>query len=134
MDKILVKRAKYACNLGVGASERSKKQVVEVDLEIYCDVSKASKTDDVSFTINYSTVYNTIKTVIEEREYKLIETLAESIASTVLENFKTRKVLVRVIKPNGLKNRAESSGVEIIRENLKSTTQRIAFKKPNLPK
>ena len=113
MDKIIVKNARYQCNVGVSVEERSVKQDILVDLVLFCDIKKAARSDSINDTVSYSQVNKRIKE-ITKNSYKLLETIAEKIAKTVLNEFAVKKVLVRVKKPAALKN-AAFAAVEIER-------------------
>lgn len=115
MDKIIIKDARFLCNIGVSKEERREKQKIFVDVELFVDAKKPSQKDDIEDTINYSEVYNLTKKAIEMRDYKLIETMAENIANKILVGFPVKKVLIRIKKPEALKN-AKYAAVEIVRE------------------
>ena len=117
MDKIIIKEAKFMCNIGVTREERRKKQKVLVDIELFLDTKKAAKTDSIKDTINYSYAYGLIKKMAERKEYSLIEAMAEGIAKGILHSFKIPKVLVRIKKPKALADRnVKYAAVEVIRE------------------
>lgn len=119
MDKIIIKNACFLCNAGVSQEERRKKQEIFIDIELFLDIKKVSQTDDINKAINYSTIHNSIKNLIENKEYKLIEAIAEDIAKNILENFAISEVLVRIKKPQALADRNVSYvGVEIIRAKI----------------
>lgn len=116
MDKIIIKNAKFRCNIGVSAKERSKKQEIIIDTELFFNFKNMN--DDIKNTINYSEVHSSIKKIVEKKEYKLIETLAEEIAKEILSNFKINKIVVKIKKPEALrKKNAGYAAVEITRKN-----------------
>jgi dihydroneopterin aldolase len=112
-DKIIIKELLYRGRVGVSDSERSRKQKLLIDLEIYGDFSAAAREDDVKKTISYSEVYRSVMAFLDNREFHLIETVAEEIAHFILSKYPTKKVLIRV-KKFVLKN-ANYVGVEIVR-------------------
>ena len=117
MDKIIIKSANFLCNIGITPEERGKKQEIIVDVELFLSINKVADRDNIKNAINYSEVYGLLKRVIEEKEYNLIEALAESIAKEILAEFPIDKILVRVKKPKALAERnVEYVAVEIIRE------------------
>src|SRR3989344_7540758 len=104
MDKITIKDASFPCNVGVSSKERSRKQDILIDVELFLDTKKAAGTDDIKHTINYAQVHKLVGSIVRARRYKLIETIAESIAKKILENFNVGKVVVRIKKrPDGIK-------------------------------
>jgi len=118
MDKIIIKSANFLCNIGVTAEERSKKQEIIVDVELFLSINKAADRDNIKDAINYSEIHGLLKGIIQKKEYKLIETMAECIAKNILREFPVKEVLVRVKKPKALADRNVAYvAVEVIREN-----------------
>jgi dihydroneopterin aldolase len=101
---------------GVTEAERQIGRPFEVDVELVVDLATAGATDDIGATVDYAAVFELVRRVNESGPYRLLETFAEKIASSVLEAFRVRQVTVRVRKPNppvgGLVGAAE---VEITR-------------------
>lgn len=112
-DKIIIKELLHRCRVGVSDFERSRSQKLLIDVEIYGDFREAAREDDVKKTISYSEVYRSIKTFLKDKEFHLIETIAEEVAHLILSKYPTKKVLIR-IKKFVLKD-ANYVGVEIIR-------------------
>ena len=98
MDRIIIKDAALFCKIGVASKERSRKQKIFVDAQLFLDTRKAAKKDDLKFTLNYSDVFNLMKRIARKKEYNLIETLANDIAERVLDEFKIEKIAVKVKK------------------------------------
>lgn len=72
-----------------------------VDLTLSLDLSAAGRSDDLERTVNYAEVYERVKAVVEGRTFRLIEALAENIASDVLHQYtNVNDVTVRVVKPH----------------------------------
>ncbi|HLG23707.1 MAG TPA: dihydroneopterin aldolase [Candidatus Nanoarchaeia archaeon] len=114
-DKIIIKDARFYCKTGVREEERKQKQELRISLEIFCDLSKGAKTDDIKDTINYSDVYKLLEQIISKNRFKLLESLAEDISKKIFENFNAGKITVKIIKSNALKNKADKCGIEITR-------------------
>ena len=118
MDKIIIKNAKFECNIGVTGIERRKKQEILIDIGLFFDAKKASLTDDIKNTIDYLKIHESVKNVAEKREYNLIETLAEEISKEILSNYPVKEIIVRVKKPGALRKKdVECAAVEIMRKN-----------------
>lgn len=98
MDKIIIKDAALFCNIGVSSKERSKKQKIFVDAELFLDTKKAANSDDIRYTINYSDVFSLMKSIAEKKEYNLVEALANKIAESILDKFNAKKIIVKVKK------------------------------------
>ena len=116
MDKIIIKEARFLCNIGVSKKERNEKQEIISDVELSLDVRKASQTDNIKYAVNYSEVYSLLKNIAEKKEYKLIETMAEDIAKEILNKFSVENVLIKIKKPDALADKnVKYTAVEIIR-------------------
>ena len=114
-DKIIIKKLELWCNIGLGSKERSKKQPLYADIELFLSLKEAGISDDITKTINYTEVCNNIKK-LTEKEYVTIESLAETIADNIKSNFKPDSIRVYIRKPRALKEEgAEYAAVEIIR-------------------
>lgn len=100
MDKILFHEMEFYGYHGVYPEENRIGQRFRVDLELKTDLSVAGKSDDLSDTINYADVYETVKAMVEGERYQLVEALAERIAAKLLSRFSLDAVLVRVTKPD----------------------------------
>lgn len=69
-----------------------------VDVELETDFFQAAATDDLAGTINYETIYQ-ICAIEMERSTRLIETIAERIATRIKQQFSTLTSLnVRISK------------------------------------
>ena len=113
MDKITIKNAKFECNIGVTEKERRNKQKILIDAELFLNLKKASKTDSITNTINYSEIFKSIEKIASKKEFKLIEALAEGIAQEILSSYPIKKITVRVKKSLSY---AEYAAVEITRK------------------
>ncbi|TLS48628.1 dihydroneopterin aldolase [Paenibacillus antri] len=101
MDTIKLERIQLYGRHGVFAEENRLGQRFYVSLELKLDLSKAGETDDLEHTVNYAEVYGLAKDVVEGETFKLIEALAETLASRILDAYaKIHEVTVRVIKPH----------------------------------
>ena len=116
MDKIIIKNAKFKCNIGVTEKERGKKQEILIDAELFFNIKKNLK-DDIKNTVNYSEVHKTIKNIAEKKECKLIETLAGNIAKKILSDYQIKKIIVKAKKPKALhKKNVGYAAVELTRK------------------
>jgi FolB domain-containing protein len=97
-DKIFIKSLTVPCKIGLLEEERNSEQDIVVDVEVFHDLREAGITDDISKTISYSEIRQKIFNVASGCESKLLETVAQRIASVLLEDSETRKVTVRVRK------------------------------------
>lgn len=101
MDNMQMKGMRFYGYHGVYPEENKLGQHYIIDLEMRLDLERAGQSDDLEVTVNYAEVYKHIKAVVEGPPFKLIEALASSVASRVLEVYTmVHEVTVRVTKPN----------------------------------
>lgn len=101
MDKINVNQMTFFGYHGVFPEETKLGQRFIVDLDVYCDLREAGESDDLTHSVNYAELYFLCREVVEGRPFKLIEAVAEKIASEVLLKFNPiMEVKVKVIKPD----------------------------------
>ncbi len=98
MDKLTVYQIEFHGHCGVTAEERMAGQRLSVDIEIDCDLKKASQSDHLDDTIDYDRLCGEVVRLGRESQVHLIETLAEKIAATILEKPKVESVLIRLKK------------------------------------
>lgn len=84
---------------GVLDSEKQTGQPFFVDITMFTDFTQAVATDNVAHTVNYAKVAEVIREIVTAESLDLIETLAERIASAVLEKFPLLAVELTVHKP-----------------------------------
>ena len=116
-DKILLEGMEFYAYHGVNESEKTQGQRFIVDVEITADLSRASETDDLEDTVNYSHVFRSIKEIVEGPSRDLIEAVAGEIAGRVLRDFPVEQIRVKVGKPDVPLKGAKLKGaaVEIVR-------------------
>ena len=85
---------------GVFAEERENGQEFVLDVAVWLDFRGASEGDDLDQTVHYGVLAEQIVAAVERDPVDLIETLAERIASLVLENRSANAVQVTVHKPS----------------------------------
>ncbi|MBI2104477.1 MAG: dihydroneopterin aldolase [Candidatus Omnitrophica bacterium] len=97
-DTLSLQDITVECRLGVHEWERETPQTAWVDLELAIDAAAAAAADDVEATVDYAALVESVRRLAQSRPYRLLETLAEEIASLVLGEAGTPWVRVRVKK------------------------------------
>lgn len=87
MDEIRISNLEVFGHHGVYEEENTLGQKFLVSAVLYTDTRKAGKTDVLEDSIHYGDVCHRIKTIMEERNYKLLETVAETIAERLLLHY-----------------------------------------------
>ncbi|EAC9052859.1 dihydroneopterin aldolase [Listeria monocytogenes] len=118
MDKIYLNELVFYGYHGVLAEETKLGQTFRVSLILGLSTKKAGISDSVDDTVSYAEVYETVKEIVEGTPFKLIEALAEKIATEVLTGYPLlEEVTVKLIKPNPpIPGHYDSVAVEIERK------------------
>ncbi|NLW07891.1 MAG: 2-amino-4-hydroxy-6-hydroxymethyldihydropteridine diphosphokinase [Clostridia bacterium] len=120
-DKLSLQGMSFYGYHGALPAEKSLGQRFVIDVTLYLDLAAAGKTDSLEKSIDYTGVYNTVKQVVEEERFNLIEALAERIATLLLERYiQAKQVVVNVTKPQvPIAGVLAGAQVEISRRRLK---------------
>ncbi len=104
MDRIFITALTTEAIIGIYDWEREVKQRLDVDLEMWADLSAAAKSDAIEDTLNYKSVAKRVLGFVESSRYRLVEALAGEIARIVQEEFGIRRVRVTVHKPGAIRH------------------------------
>ena len=100
MDSINIKGLEVFAHHGVYREENVLGQKFVVDVSMQVSTQEAGRSDDIRKSVNYGSVCDGIQKVMKNRNYKLIETVAEEIADMILLTYDdVRGVNVTVKKP-----------------------------------
>jgi len=113
MDKLYISELRVPCHIGVHAWEQKIKQTLILDIELRVDLSKAAQSAQLADTVDYSSLIQRIKALLTQ-SFALIETVAEVVASAVLEEPAVFAVTVKVAKPS-ISSELKTVAVEITR-------------------
>jgi dihydroneopterin aldolase len=101
LNAIRIKNAVFYAYHGVMEDEQNLGGKFECDVEMLCDFSAAAESDSLKKTVDYEKVYSFIKDTILEKNYYLLEALANAIAKGLIREFYNIEVVkVRVRKPH----------------------------------
>jgi len=110
--KILIKDLVLKMLIGIHNFEKKKKQRVKFNLIINIDQNLIPNDKDLKSIVNYEQVIKTIMRITSRKHYPLLETLAEKIFDKLFENFRIKKILLRIEKLDVIKN-TTSVGIEL---------------------
>lgn len=113
-DTIFLHDLRIETVVGIWDWERKIRQTVSIDLEMGGDIRRAAESDRIEATLNYKAVAKRVQQFVAESSFQLVETLAEKIASLVLDEFEVPWIRVRVSKPGAIRG-ARDVGVSIHR-------------------
>lgn len=83
------------CIVGIYEHERIATQEVRIDVELDYDFARAAASDAIPDAIDYDAVASLLTTLLQTRQFQLIETMAEESAALLLER-QERAVAVRL--------------------------------------
>jgi dihydroneopterin aldolase len=98
IDQIHIEQLELRARVGVPDAERAEPQRLVLNITLWPDLAEVELHDDVLKTVNYSSVAEMARQTAGQRSFRLIETLAEEIASELLAQFHLHKVAVEVRK------------------------------------
>ena len=81
LDKIVLEGLEFHARHGVFEAETQFGARFIVDVELYLSLTGD---DDLSQTVDYSAVYELVRTVVTETRFRLIEALAQRLADALL--------------------------------------------------
>ena len=119
-DKIILNGIEVMGRHGCTEAEQQIEQLFTVDAELYLDLSRAGKSDDINDTIDYTQVIGDIKKIVGGKSRALIEAVAQDIAETLLRKyFRLNGVKIVLTKVNPpIKDSFNGAAVQIVRSRL----------------
>jgi FolB domain-containing protein len=98
MDVIHIHDLEVFYRVGVPDEERAQPQRLLLDIQLHLDFRPAAATDDLTKTIYYFAVTQQLLKFGEGRQWKLIEKLAEDIATTLLSTYGPARIRLEIKK------------------------------------
>ena len=100
MDKIYITDLKIFAYHGVFAHENLNGQNFYINAVLTLDTEQAGISDELACSVNYGEVCKLIKKTMTEHNYKLIEAVAQSVATAILCHYKlVKSVEIEIKKP-----------------------------------
>ena len=85
-------------HIGVTDEERSRPQVVVVDVVMHADLARSGISDDLADTVDYDSVLREITDLVRSSKFQLLERLAEEIANLISRYRGVERVTVEITK------------------------------------
>lgn len=101
MGRILIEGLRATGTHGVLAEEQHRAQPFEVDIELELDVDPACRSDDLSDTVDYGALSETVARIVSQENFQLIERLAARIGEACRADRRvtSARVTVRKLRP-----------------------------------
>jgi 7,8-dihydroneopterin aldolase/epimerase/oxygenase len=98
-DTVSIRDLRVSTVIGVYDWEREIEQALIFSVDLAADVAKAAARDEIADALDYSAVAQTVKSVVIEGRFQLIETAAERVAERLIADYGLAWVRVEVVKP-----------------------------------
>ena len=92
----------FECIIGVHPHERTTPQPLWVDVRFDWDFTAAAQTDDLTHTVDYAAVAQSIEDFATQGQFNLLETLAQRLARHLCQQFGLTRIYLRIGKPNAV--------------------------------
>lgn len=118
MDYIHLREMQFFGYHGVLPEENVLGQRFRANVSLAVNMKQAGETDDLTNTVSYVGVYDICKEIVEGKPFKLIEAVAETIATRILTQYEGQifGCRVEVIKPDPpIPGHYKEVAVEIVR-------------------
>lgn len=114
MNTIYLHGLECPCTIGVWEWEQHIQQKLMIDIELRTNIEAAATTDQLDDALNYQRVAELVTKLCANSKRKLIEALAEDLASMILGEFAVTSVKIKVDKGGAVPN-AKNVGIIIER-------------------
>ena len=104
MDKIFLTKLEVETVIGIWEWEKRLPQKVVFDLELSTDIRVAAASDSIDDALDYKAVTKRIIKIATDNQFELIESLAETIAQTIQDEFDVTCLKLTVSKPFAIRD------------------------------
>lgn len=115
MDRVFIEGLEVETVIGAYDWERDIRQCLRLDLRMGWDNRPAASDDDLSLALDYASVSARIQAFAAESRFILVETFAERLVQTLMEEFRIPWMRLKLTKPGAVPAARGGVGVEIER-------------------
>lgn len=102
MDTILIEGLAVETIIGIHAWEQQQPRPILFDLELGLDIREAAASDHIRDAVDYHAVAQALIALTHERQFRLIETLAETAARLLFAEFPITTLRLTLGKPGAV--------------------------------
>ncbi|MDE0883285.1 MAG: dihydroneopterin aldolase [Myxococcota bacterium] len=113
-DKILINGLKVDCVVGILPAERTRQQLLRLNLELDVDFNSIQHAQDYESIVDYGAVSSALRALISRGEYLLLETLAEEACAMIFKDYAVSAIRLTIEKPEAVEH-ADFVGIEVYR-------------------
>jgi len=115
VDQVFINGLAVEAIIGVYDWERIAPQRLIVDLVMEWDMARAAADDDIRATLDYAAISQRVAEFAAASSYELVETFADRLARSIIEEFSVPWLRLRVTKPGAVPQALGGVGVVIER-------------------
>ena len=98
-----LKNLRVDCVVGIYEHERATPQPVLFDIELDYDFAAAAVSDDIADAVDYDGAAAAVTGLVQERQFALLESMAEAVAARLLEQMPpVQTVRLEIRKPQAV--------------------------------
>ena len=116
MDKIIIRDLRVNALIGTLPHERSRRQELDITLELDLDLTAAGEADDLTLSVDYSEIERRVAELAENSHFRLLEALGTAVKKLLLEYPPVAAGSIRIVKPRALRNSTVEIAVNFARE------------------
>ena len=115
-SSIIIQKILFHSQCGITEVERSQPQPILVDLTLQCHNEAAFESDQLSDTVDYSAITQCIQNHSSNKQYSLLEKLAEDLCQALFQHFPLTRLKIWVRKVRApMKDFSGTVGIRLIR-------------------
>lgn len=99
MDTIAVRGIRAYGKHGANPGERDYMQPFDIEIELGVDLQSARASDELSETIDYAALRDTIVAMVRDHSYRLLERLGDEILGVVMADARIATAAITIGKP-----------------------------------
>jgi 7,8-dihydroneopterin aldolase/epimerase/oxygenase len=107
MDIIYLHDLKVDCIIGIWEWERRTTQRLTIHLDMAVDIQRAAASDAIADTLDYKAVSRSVRALVSNSQFQLVETLTEKIAELIMAEFKVPWVRVKLNKKGAIRGASD---------------------------
>lgn len=100
--KLGVQHLRLPCSIGCYPWEKERKRIIDVDITVGYDITRAAETDALEDAIDYDKLVGLASGLTEANHYHLVEKLAVDVLREIFNRFQVESVHVCVRKPGAV--------------------------------
>ena len=97
-DVVRIEQIEVLAHIGVPDEERGQPQRLTISVRFWPSRLAAELNDDIDNAVNYAEVCDEVRRFVQSRRDRLIETLADALATCLLEAYAMDRVMIEIRK------------------------------------